>query len=70
MSGIPLTAAYLIGIPSIMLGSILFVGGIRLVLRPLPEARLASGFRHFRAESSTLVAAHISKKEARQSREE
>jgi hypothetical protein len=28
MSGIAPTAAYLIGIPSIMLGSILFVGGI------------------------------------------
>jgi hypothetical protein len=28
MSGIPPTAAYLIGVPSIMLGSILFVGGI------------------------------------------
>jgi hypothetical protein len=28
MSGIPPTVAYLIGVPSIMLGSILFVGGI------------------------------------------
>ena len=28
MSGIPATAAYLIGVPSMMLGSILFVGGI------------------------------------------
>jgi hypothetical protein len=28
MSGIPPTIAYLIGVPSIMLGSILFVGGI------------------------------------------
>jgi hypothetical protein len=28
MSGIPPTAAYLIGVPSIVLGSILFVGGI------------------------------------------
>ena len=28
MSGIPTTAAYLIGVPSMMLGSILFVGGI------------------------------------------
>src|SRR4029453_14051857 len=30
---------------------------------------LVPGFRYFRAETPTLVAAHISKKEARQSRE-
>jgi hypothetical protein len=33
MSGIPPTVAYLIGIPSIMLGSILFVGGIIGLMR-------------------------------------
>jgi len=41
MSGIPLTAAYLIGVPSIMLGSILFVGGIiGLIIGPDDESRI------------------------------
>ena len=39
MSGIPLTAAYLIGVPSIMLGSILFVGGIIGVIIGNDESR-------------------------------
>jgi len=39
MSGISLTAAYLIGVPSIMLGSILFVGGIIGVIIGNDESR-------------------------------
>jgi len=39
MSGIPLTTAYLIGVPSIMLGSILFVGGIIGVIIGNDESR-------------------------------
>jgi hypothetical protein len=39
MSGLPLAAAYLIGVPSIMLGSILFVGGIIGLIIGLDESR-------------------------------
>jgi hypothetical protein len=58
MSGIPLTAAYLIGVPSIMLGSILLVGGIigliigndesrpsKAALRKKSSVRVMLGFR-------------------------
>jgi hypothetical protein len=41
MSEISTTAAYLIGVPSIVLGSILFVGGIiGLIIGPDDESRI------------------------------
>jgi len=59
MSGIPPTAAYLIGVSSIMLGSILFVGGLlgliigyddeigtgKAALRKKSSVRVMPGFR-------------------------